>query len=124
MHQSGQLRAQSMQTVQFSSLRAMTPRERGASSSFSCGYCTVTAGLVSVLNVTPRPLNRPPKGGTSEHHLEDARGEDVHQRDGDEELPRQSLELVLTEPGEGEPDPEDHEGDRHHLSEQHQRSDE
>ena len=30
MHQSGQLRAHSMQTVQFSSLRAMTPRARGA----------------------------------------------------------------------------------------------
>src|SRR5215813_8292227 len=63
MHQSGQLRAQSMQTVQFSSLRAMTPRERGAGVSFSWGYCTVAAPLdgagVSVLNVTPRPLTRP-----------------------------------------------------------------
>ena len=43
MHQSGHSRAQSMQTVQFSSLRAMTPRARGGGASFSCGYCTVTA---------------------------------------------------------------------------------
>ena len=41
----GALRAQSMQTVQFSSLRAMTPRARAAGASFSCGYCTVTAPL-------------------------------------------------------------------------------
>ena len=43
MHQSGQLREQSMQTVQFSDLSAITPRARGAGASFSCGYCTVTA---------------------------------------------------------------------------------
>src|SRR4029434_1617410 len=65
-----------MHTVQFSSLRAMTPRERGAGVSFSWGYCTVAAPLdgagisvlmpragnsvrVIVLNVTPRPLTRP-----------------------------------------------------------------
>src|SRR4030095_8461958 len=76
MHQSGQLRAHSMQTVQLSSLRAMTPRARGAGASFSWGYCTVAAPLdgagmsglmppgrnivrVIVLNVTPRPLTRP-----------------------------------------------------------------
>jgi hypothetical protein len=46
MHQSGQLREQSMHTVQFSSLRAMTPRARGAGDSDSCGYWTVTAPLV------------------------------------------------------------------------------
>ena len=43
MHQSGQLREQSMHTVQFSDLSAITPRARGAGASFSCGYCTVTA---------------------------------------------------------------------------------
>src|SRR4029453_17905266 len=76
MHQSGQLRAHSMQTVQLSSLRAMTPRARGAGASFSWGYCTVAAplagagmtvlrhragniGRVIGLNVTPRPLTRP-----------------------------------------------------------------
>src|SRR6476660_3336239 len=75
MHQSGQLRPQSMQTVQFSSLRAMTPRARGAGSSFTCGYCTVAAPLdgfgiglrkppgkmvlVISLKVTPRPLTTP-----------------------------------------------------------------
>src|SRR5215207_410196 len=76
MHQSGQLRAHSMQTVQLSSLRAMTPRDRGAGVSFSCGYWTVAAPFdgagMSVLspragkvvftivfNVTPRPFTRP-----------------------------------------------------------------
>src|SRR5436190_7844678 len=59
MHQSGQERAHSMQTVQFSSFNAMTPRARGAGSSRSCGYCTVTAGLVIVLNVTPNPVSIP-----------------------------------------------------------------
>ena len=48
-----------MQTVQFSSLSAMTPRARGGGSSFSCGYCTVTAGFSIVLNVMPRPLMTP-----------------------------------------------------------------
>ena len=42
MHQSGQLRLQSMQAVQFSSTREMTPRARSAGASFSAGYCTVT----------------------------------------------------------------------------------
>ena len=41
MHQSGQLRTHSMQTVQFSSSSAMTPRARVGGASFSCGYCTV-----------------------------------------------------------------------------------
>src|SRR5947209_6383134 len=55
MHQSGHWRAQSMQTVQFSSLSAMTPRARVGGSSRSCGYCTVTAGLSIVLSVMPNP---------------------------------------------------------------------
>src|SRR5918994_4544935 len=76
MHQSGQLRAHSMQTVQLSSLRAMTPRARGAGSSFSWGYCTVAAPFdgagmsvlrprdgkvvfTMVLSVTPKPLTSP-----------------------------------------------------------------
>src|SRR5215207_8895381 len=76
MHQSGQLRPQSMQDVQFSSLRAMTPRDRAVGVSFSWGYCTVAAPtegagmsvlmpragnivFVIVLSVTPRPLTRP-----------------------------------------------------------------
>src|SRR4051812_47905657 len=59
MHQSGHERAHSMQTVQFSSLSAMTPRARGAGSSRSWGYCTVTAGFIIVRNVTPRPVSIP-----------------------------------------------------------------
>src|SRR4051794_11763689 len=59
MHQSGQLRTHSMQTVQFSDLRAITPRDRVGGASLTCGYCTVTARLVMVRNVTPRPFNSP-----------------------------------------------------------------
>ena len=59
MHQSGHERAHSMQTVQFSSFSAITPRARGGGSSRSCGYCTVTVGFIIVLNVTPSPLSMP-----------------------------------------------------------------
>src|SRR5580765_7879032 len=59
MHQSGHCRAHSMHTVQFSSFNAMTPRARVGGSSRSCGYCTVTAGFVIVLNVTPSPVSMP-----------------------------------------------------------------
>jgi hypothetical protein len=37
MHQSGHSRLHSMQTVQFSSIRAMTPRVRGGSSGRTWG---------------------------------------------------------------------------------------
>src|SRR3954447_5487117 len=103
MHQSGQERAHSMQTVQFSSFSAMTPRARGAGSSRSCGYCTVTAGFSIVLNVMPRPPITPGSLGffmsacASDGHLEHAGQEDVEEADGDEELPGQRLQLVLTE---------------------------
>src|SRR6202035_1791135 len=118
-----------MQTVQFSSTREMTPRVRGARVSFSCGYCTVTAPSSMVLNVSFRPLTMPTgvcsvrstdsgrcdlgMGG----HLGDAGDEDVGERERDEELPRERLELVLAEPGEGEADPEDHETEQHDLGE-------
>src|SRR5690242_11601758 len=125
MHQSGHCRAQSMQTVQFSSLRAITPRARVGGSSRSCGYCTVTVGFIIVFSVTPRPVNMPlisrfmllpparsrswpPASGVrsashpSESHLEYARREDVHERDRDQPLPRECLELILAQPGVGE----------------------
>src|ERR1700730_18358680 len=129
MHQSGHCRAHNMHTVQFSSTREMTPRVRGASVSFSCGYCTVTAPSSMVLNVSFSPLTMPTgvcsvrstdsvrwdlgMGG----HLGDAGDEDVGERERDEELPRERLELVLAEPGEGEADPEDHEAEQHDLGE-------
>src|SRR5215475_16057401 len=107
MHQSGHERAQSMQTVQFSSFNAMTPRARGAGSSRSCGYCTVTAGLVMVLNVTPSPVSIPLISRfISERHLQHARDEDVDQRDGDQPLPSDRLQLILAETRVGEPRPE------------------
>jgi hypothetical protein len=59
MHQSGHSREQSMQTVQFSSMRAITPRVRAGRCGLTCGYCRVAAGRVSVLKVTPRPLMSP-----------------------------------------------------------------
>src|SRR5579871_1031389 len=129
MHQSGHCRAQSMQTVQFSSRSAMTPRDRGASVSFSCGYCTVTAPCSIVVKVSFRPLTMPMgvwmvrstgsgrvglgMGG----HLGDASDEDVGEREGDEELPRKGLQLVFAEAGEREADPEDDEADQHDLGE-------
>src|SRR5882724_3255351 len=62
MHQSGHSRAQSMQTVQFSSSSAITPRLRGGSSGSTSGYCWVMVGLVRVLSVTARPWTRPLPG--------------------------------------------------------------
>src|SRR5262245_62593086 len=99
MHQSGHCRAQSMQTVQFSSLSAMTPRARVGGSSRSCGYCTVTAGRIIVRNVTPSPLTTPgslgffiaPSLGSSERDLERAGDDDVQEPDRDEDLPCQGL---------------------------------
>src|SRR5262245_9935338 len=121
MHQSGHSRAHSMQAVQFSSWRAMTPRARGAGSSFSWGYWTVTgpppieSGLrVWTISpkVTPRPLMRPGSlgirraparvGGSARslpHHHGDGRDRDPPQREGDEPLPGELLELVLAEAG-------------------------
>src|SRR5215210_4193478 len=114
MHQSGQLRAHSMQTVQFSSLSAMTPRARVGGASLTLGYWVVTAGRVIVLNVTPSPLSSPGTEGisapSSERHLEDRRRHDVDQGEGDQELPRERLQLILPEPRVREADPEDEEG--------------
>lgn len=62
MHQSGHSRAQSMQTVQFSSNSPITPRERGGSSGWTSGYCAVTVFFVIVRSVTARPLARPEPG--------------------------------------------------------------
>ena len=55
-------RAHSMQTVQFSSSNAMTPRLRGGSSGRWCGYSCVTDGRVIERNVTARPLASPLPG--------------------------------------------------------------
>ena len=62
MHQSGHSRAQSMQTVQFSSSRAMTPRERGGNSGETSGYCWVCDRRVIVRRVIASPLASPPPG--------------------------------------------------------------
>ena len=62
MHQSGHSRAHSMQTVQFSSSRAMTPRLRGGSSGFTSGYCWVTDRRLIVLQRDGQPLGQPGAG--------------------------------------------------------------
>src|SRR5581483_4310604 len=114
-------RAHNMQTVQFSSLSAITPRARVGGSSRSCGYCTVTAGFSMVFNVTPRPVTTPGTLGfligspSSERNLERGRGDDVEQGDRDQELPRQRLELVFAQSRIGEAHPEHQEGDEHDL---------
>src|SRR3974390_3204195 len=102
MHQSGQERPHSMQTVQFSSFSAITPRARVGGSSRSCGYCTVTAGLSIVLKVMPRPPITPGSFGflmsvcrPSERHLERRGQDDVEEAQWDEDLPRERLQLVL-----------------------------
>src|SRR6266508_6455312 len=59
MHQSGHSREQSMHTVQFSSMSAMTPLLRAGRSGLTCGYCRVAARLDMVLKVTPSPLRSP-----------------------------------------------------------------
>src|SRR5438067_4605737 len=97
MHQSEQLRAHSMQTVQFSSFRAMTPRARMVGVSFSFGYCVVTPGFSMLLSVTPKPLTSPCPGmfgirrPPSEDHLENSCDEDVEEGQRDEELPGDGL---------------------------------
>src|SRR4051794_20829136 len=105
MHQSGHERAHSMQTVQFSSFSAMTPRARATGSSRSCGYCTVTAGFIIVLNVTPSPVSIPlisrfiawlPSARLPlERHLQYAGHENVDERDRNEPLPGDRLQLIL-----------------------------
>src|SRR6476469_881324 len=139
MHQSGHERAQSMQTVQLTSRRAMTPRARSGGASFSCGYCTVAAPppiflgvtvCASSLNVTPRPFSTPGTSfaivrlrPSSECDLQAGRDHDVDQGDGDEELPGEPLQLVLPEPRVGETDEEDDSHQDEHLREQHDRPD-
>ena len=62
MHQSGHSRAHSMQTVQFSSNSAITPRERGGRSGATSGYCWVTDRRTMVLRVTASPFASPAPG--------------------------------------------------------------
>src|SRR5204863_6871245 len=132
MHQSGQERAHSMQTVQFSSLSAMTPRARVGGSSRSWGYCTVTAGFSIVRNVTPSPLTNPGIFGlwiffmptpSSERDLQCTGYQDVEQADRDEELPGERLELILAQARVGEPGPEHQERHGHDLADEHDRPD-
>src|ERR671910_393260 len=69
MHQSGHSRAHSMQTVQFSSVRAMTPRLRGGSCGAASGYCAVTARLVSRRD--PSDDAPAPSGSLVPHRVEE-----------------------------------------------------
>src|SRR5207249_2965580 len=104
MHQSGHCRAHSMQTVQFSSFSAMTPRARVGGSSRSCGYCTVTAGFNIVLSVTPKPLTRPGSFGffMSSHPVRrkpaSARGEAESCEHGERAAASRVSRLAASEP--------------------------
>ncbi|MER7207886.1 hypothetical protein ABT340_12540 [Streptosporangium sp. NPDC000239] len=62
MHQSGHSRAQSMQTVQFSSTRPMTPLLRAGRSGRTSGYCWVTDLLSMWRRVTESPFASPTPG--------------------------------------------------------------
>ena len=55
MHQSGHSRAHSMQEVQFSSSRAITPRVRGGRCGGASGYSAVWLGQASVFAVVAGP---------------------------------------------------------------------
>src|SRR5581483_10669146 len=133
MHQSGHCRAHSMHTVQLSSTREITPRERAVIASRSCGYCTVTAGRSTVMHVVLRPLTMPTGAaiarstfsGSSgmEGHLGDAGHEDVGEGEGNEDLPGEGLQLVLPETRKREPHPEDHEPEEHDLAGHHAEAD-
>src|SRR3989440_5938577 len=132
MHQSGHSRAHSMQTVQFSSLSAMTPRERAGSGAISSGYWTVTAWETMWRMVTPRPFSSPvpkvlffrldssakspPSDPVGE--LERAGDEDVRKRQRDEDLPCELLELVLPQAREGPAYPDQQEDDDARLQEE------
>src|SRR2546427_8716206 len=62
MHQSGHSREHFQQTVQFSSLRAITPRVRGGRFGFSSGYSWGMERWSMCFSVTPRPLISPDPG--------------------------------------------------------------
>ena len=59
MHQSGHSRAQSMQLVQFSASRAITPRLRGGSDGSTSGYSAVVDGVSSAFAVVASPATMP-----------------------------------------------------------------
>src|SRR5688572_8294842 len=148
MHQSGHSRAHSMQTVQFSSRSAITPRLRGGRSGSTSGYCWVVDRLVIVLSVTARPWTRPlpgaprspssltntypaPSGDVKRAHppqslswlaqdLHDGGQGQLEQSDRHEHQPAEPLQLILAEPGIADPEPDDHERDGEDLQQRPQ----
>src|SRR3979411_2300932 len=115
MHQSGHSRAQSLHMAQVSSLREMTPRERGGRGALSSGYCTVTDLETMWRMVIPRPLSSPVPNAaflsfdspvtvspclSPVSQFQCAGDEDVDKRQRDEHLPRELLELILSQSGE------------------------
>jgi hypothetical protein len=58
-----------MQTVQFSSTSAITPRERGGRSGSTSGYCLVCDRRVIVFSVTAKPLTSPLPGNESTGYI-------------------------------------------------------
>src|ERR1700730_14541785 len=133
MHQSGHSRAQSMHMVQFSSFRAMTPRERGGRGAISSGYCTVTALDTMWRMVIPRPLSSPvpnvaflsfDSSFTVSPYLrpvgqfQRAGDKDVDKRQRDQHLPCELLELIFSQTGEGPRDRDQQEDERQGLDDE------
>ena len=104
MHHDGHSRAHSMQTVQFSSISAMTPRERGGSSGSTSGYCAVTDLRVSFRRVTASPVSRPRAEHQLSHH-HDGREHELEQRERHQPHPGEPLQLVLAQPRDRRPAP-------------------
>src|SRR5680860_486600 len=123
MHHAGHSRAHSMHTVQFSSINAITPRERGGSSGSASGYCAVTARLVMFRQVTASPLARPLPGRLTvsslchslRHHHSYCRDRELEEHQGNQTLPGDPLQLVLTETWVGHPDPHHEKRDEERL---------
>src|ERR1043166_2512438 len=106
----------------------MRPRKRSATGFFSSGYCTVTGFLKKCDRVTPIPCRmgtsgtlffmREPPGGwrvptacpfssCEDPRLdEDGDDEEVRQRQGEHDLPRNAHVLVDADAGQRGPDPE------------------
>ena len=129
MHQSGHSRAHSMQTVQFSSNSAITPRLRGGRSGCTSGYCRVCGPPGHRPQRDGEPAGQPGRPGPpaqassrslTQRHRDDAGEHELGQRDRHQHQPAEPLQLVLAQPRVGHPEPDHHEGQREHLDQRPQ----
>src|SRR6266850_2436835 len=138
IHSVGQMASQRWQAMHSSSRvsgsrrRRGTPLKRGANSSVSRGYSTVTWGRNWFRRVTAIPCHSSrrrnfvrislsffirrlpgPLSLGQDHH--EARGDDVEDRQRDHPVPAQLHELIVSVPGERSPQPEVDEKDQESL---------